>query len=73
MSNRYDISVLVPTLNEEVTIEKFIISCKDGFKKLKLNGQIIIADSSTDNTPIIAKKMGATVVHVKEKDWAKLI
>ena len=71
MSNRYDISVLVPTLNEEVTIEKFIISCKDGFKKLKLNGQIIIADSSTDNTPIIAKKMGATVVHVKEKGLGK--
>ncbi len=67
MKNNYDISILVPTMNEEITIEKFIHACNKGFKKLNLNGQIIIADSSTDKTPIIAKKMGAYVVDVKEK------
>ncbi len=67
MSKKYDITILVPTMNEEITIEKFIISCKAGFKNLNLNGQIIISDTSVDNTPTIAEKMGATVIKIDKK------
>jgi glycosyltransferase involved in cell wall biosynthesis len=65
--DNFDITVLVPTLNEEITISKFIDSCRIGFKKLNLNGQIIIADSSSDNTSKIAREKNVEVVIVPQK------
>jgi glycosyltransferase involved in cell wall biosynthesis len=67
MTQKIDITILVPTLNEELTIENFIFACKSGIKKLGVNGQIIIADSSSDKTAIKAKKHGVEVVKVNKK------
>ena len=65
--NKFDITVLVPTMNEEITISEFIDSCRAGFKRLNLNGQIIIADSSTDKTTEIAVEKNIEIVNVKDK------
>ena len=65
--NKFDITVLVPTMNEEITISEFIDSCRVGFKRLNLNGQIIIADSSTDKTTEIAVEKNIEIVNVKDK------
>jgi glycosyltransferase involved in cell wall biosynthesis len=62
-----DITVLVPTKNEEITISRFIEWCFEGFENAKLTGEIILMDSSTDQTPKIALQKGAEVVQVSEK------
>ena len=58
------ISVVVPTKNEEVTVSKFIEWCNQGFEKARVTGEIILMDSSTDNTGKIASELGAKVVKV---------
>lgn len=61
-----DISVVVPTLNEELTIGPFITWCNEGFRNANLTGEIIILDSSTDSTPEIGLSMGAKIVKVEK-------
>jgi glycosyltransferase involved in cell wall biosynthesis len=61
-----DISVVIPTMNEEETIGECIEKAKWLFKRMKLSGEIIIADNSTDKTPEIAKKLGARVITPKK-------
>jgi len=58
------ISVVVPTKYEEVTVSKFIEWCNRGFEKAQVTGEIILMDSSTDNTVKIATELGAKVVKV---------
>jgi len=58
------ISIIIPTLNEEEGIAKVLCSIPE---KLKKKSEIIVVDVSTDLTPVIAKKLGAKVVKVKEK------
>lgn len=62
-----DISVVVPTMNEEVTALQFIEWCKEGFRNSGLSGEIVFLDSSTDATAKIAAEHGVTVVHCSEK------
>ena len=56
------ISIVMPTMNEEEGIRECITRAKTALKELQLPGEIIISDSSTDQTPEIASKMGAIVV-----------
>ena len=56
------ISIVMPTMNEEEGIRECISRAKTALKELQLPGEIIISDSSTDQTPEIANKMGAIVV-----------
>lgn len=57
------ISLVIPTYNEESTIEKVITVLKEKLlDKYKLLDEIVVVDSgSTDKTMEIAKKAGATV------------
>ena len=49
-----DVSVVVPALNEEANINKTIEDLLNAFRKLKINGEIIVVnDGSTDITTII--------------------
>ena len=63
--NSIDITILIPTKNEKLTISQFIDWCKEGLSKTGLVGEIIFLDSSTDETPEIAILKGAKVVSVK--------
>jgi glycosyltransferase involved in cell wall biosynthesis len=60
------VSLVIPTLNESKTIGECIKQANEVFKKMGLEGEIIVVDSSSDDTPVIAKSHGATVV-VPEK------
>jgi glycosyltransferase involved in cell wall biosynthesis len=62
-----DISIIVPTMNEEVTARQFINWCREGFSASNIEGEIIFLDSSTDNTPKIARELGVKVVLVSER------
>jgi len=61
------VSIVVPALNEELTIGEFIGWCKEGLEKARVEGEIIIVDSSTDRTPEIAESMGARVLRVPKR------
>jgi glycosyltransferase involved in cell wall biosynthesis len=60
------VSLVIPTLNEAKTIGECIQQANAVFKEMGLEGEIIVVDSSSDETPAIAKALGATVV-VPEK------
>jgi len=62
-----EISILVPALNEEITIGEFIDWCLLGLKKAGVSGEIIIVDSSTDDTPNIALSRGARVLRTPKR------
>jgi len=61
-----DVSVVIPTMNEEATIGECIRKAKAVFKEMKLEGEIIVADNSSDNTPAVAKRLGAKVITPKK-------
>lgn len=56
------LSIVVPALNEEVTIAQFVAWCKEGIGELGIPAEILIVDSSTDRTPEIALDAGARVL-----------
>jgi hypothetical protein len=57
-----ELSIVVPALNEQLTIGDFIDWCKEGLAKAKVKGEILIVDSSTDKTAEIAVAKGARVL-----------
>ncbi|MDR3404294.1 MAG: glycosyltransferase family 2 protein [Chthoniobacter sp.] len=59
-----DLSIVIPAMNEEVTIGEFVDWCREGLRTAGVSGQILIVDSSTDRTPEIAVERGAEVLRV---------
>lgn len=61
------ITVLVPAMDEAETIGTFIEWCHEGIADAGLPGEIVIVDSSSDETPRLALAGGARVVHTEPK------
>ena len=61
------VSVVIPSLNEGKVIEGTIKRVFEAFEKLKIYGECIVMDSSTDETPEIAERLGAKVYRVPKK------
>ena len=55
-------TILVPAMDEELTIGTFLEWCREGIANAGCRAEILIVDSSTDRTPEIADSMGAKVV-----------
>jgi len=66
-SGPVELSIVIPALNEEVTIGEFVAWCREGLEKAGVRGQILIIDSSTDRTPEIALAGGAEVLRVPKR------
>lgn len=62
-----ELSVVVPALNEELTISQFIDWCKDGLARAGIVGEILIVDSSSDQTADIALAKGARVLKTPKR------
>src|SRR5204862_5650144 len=45
-----ELSIVIPALNEQLTIEDFVAWCHEGMKKANVRGEILIVDSGTDKT-----------------------
>ena len=60
--DRPEISVVIPALNEELTIADFVDWCHEGFEKAGIVGEVLIIDSGTDRTTEIALAKGARVL-----------
>jgi glycosyltransferase involved in cell wall biosynthesis len=59
-----EVSIVVPCLNEEVTVGEFVDWCFEGLRKAGVSGEVLIIDSSTDRSPQIAAERGARVITV---------
>lgn len=64
-----DISVVIPSLDEEATIADCITKIRQVFADLGTEGEIIVADSSHDQTPEIAASLGAVVVRPEKMGY----
>ena len=69
-----ELTILMPCLNEEETIEVCIKKAKKFLKTNKVIGEILIADNgSSDKSIEIARKNGARVINVKEKGYGSAL
>ena len=57
-----EVSLVVPALNEPITIATFVDWCLEGLKGAGVAGEVVIVDSSNDRTPEIALAHGARVL-----------
>jgi glycosyltransferase involved in cell wall biosynthesis len=57
-----EVSVVIPALNEELTIGDFVDWCREGFARAGVVGEVLIIDSSTDRTSEIALQKGTRVL-----------
>lgn len=74
MGNDIDLSIVIPCLNEEKTIESCIIKAKRAFKELKITGEVIVVDNgSTDRSVEVAKRAGARIVHQNIKGYGSAL
>jgi hypothetical protein len=62
-----DVSIVVPALNEELTIGEFVDWCHEGLRQAGVRGEILIVDSSTDRTAELAEGKGARVLRVPKR------
>lgn len=62
-----EFSIVIPALNEQLTIADFIDWCKQGLADAGMVGEILIVDSSKDNTAEIAVSKGARVLRTPKR------
>ncbi|HEX8490502.1 MAG TPA: glycosyltransferase family 2 protein [Chthoniobacterales bacterium] len=62
-----EVSIVVPSLNEEITAGEFVDWCKEGLERAGVSGQILIVDSSTDKTSEIVLAHGGEVLRTPKR------
>ena len=62
-----EFSLVVPALNEARTIGEFCRWCHEGLAAAGVKGEILIVDSSTDETPELAVASGARVLRTPKR------
>ena len=62
-----ELSLVVPALNEAITVGEFVDWCRQGLQAAGVSGQILIVDSSTDATPDIVLAHGGEVLRVPKR------
>jgi glycosyltransferase involved in cell wall biosynthesis len=74
LSRKKELSIVLPCLNEELTVGVCVAKAVSFLKKNKINGEVIVADNgSTDHSIEIAKKEGARIVHVDQKGYGNAL
>ena len=70
----YEVSVVMPCLNEAKTVGVCIDKALGCLKKMKVKGEVVIADNgSTDGSQDIARSHGARVVPVAQKGYGSAL
>jgi glycosyltransferase involved in cell wall biosynthesis len=62
-----ELSIVIPALDEEVTIGRFVEWCKEGIAAAGITAEILIVDSSRDRTGEIAVAHGARVLKTPKR------
>jgi len=68
--NPYELTILMPCLNEAETLETCVCKAQSYLEKSKICGEVVIADNgSTDGSREIASRLGARVVPVETRGY----
>jgi glycosyltransferase involved in cell wall biosynthesis len=62
-----ELSIVIPALNEELTMAAFVSWCHEGMRKAGVRGEILIVDSGTDRAAEIALENGARVLKTPKR------
>src|SRR6266446_4069570 len=62
-----ELSIVVPALNEEITVGEFVEWCREGLERAGVVGQVLIVDSSTDDTARIVLEHGGEVLRTPRR------
>jgi len=62
-----EFSIVIPALDEEITIGQFVDWCMIGIKAAGIQGEVLIVDSSSDRTAEIAVARGARVLKTPKR------
>ena len=62
-----ELSIVIPALNEELTMAEFIAWCHEGLRKAGIVGEILIVDSGSDRTTELALAGGARVLKTPKR------
>ncbi len=62
-----ELSIVIPALNEELTIDDFVAWCHEGMRKAGVTGEILIVDSGKDRTSERALAAGARVLKTPKR------
>jgi glycosyltransferase involved in cell wall biosynthesis len=62
-----EVSIVIPALNEESTVEQFVAWCREGLEAAGIAGEILIVDSGTDTTADLAVEAGARVLKTPKR------
>jgi len=74
MPDAIDLTIVMPCLNEAETLRACIEKARLGIERSSVRGEILVADNgSKDDSVHIAEKLGARVVHVKEKGYGNAL
>ncbi len=74
MKQDIELSIVLPCLNEELTVGICVAKAVNFLKKNKIKGEVIVADNgSTDKSKQIAKKAGARIVTVEQKGYGSAL
>lgn len=57
-----ELSIILPCRNEEKALEWCILKIREVLKHHGIDGEIIVSDSSTDRSPVIAERLGIILV-----------
>jgi glycosyltransferase involved in cell wall biosynthesis len=65
-----EVSVVMPCLNEEITVGTCVRKAVETLKRLGVSGEVVVSDNgSTDNSVKVAESLGARVVHQPLKGY----
>jgi hypothetical protein len=74
MPEPIELTIVMPCLNEAETLASCIQKARVGLERAGVRGEILVADNgSTDGSIAIAEKLGARVVHVREKGYGSAL
>ena len=74
MPEPIELTILMPCLNEAETLASCIQKARAGLELAGVRGEVLVADNgSTDGSVAIAEKLGARVVHVREKGYGSAL
>jgi glycosyltransferase involved in cell wall biosynthesis len=62
-----ELSIVIPALNEQLTITEFVAWCQEGMQAARVRGEILIVDSSSDATAQLALEAGARVLRTPKR------
>jgi glycosyltransferase involved in cell wall biosynthesis len=69
-----EVSVIMPCLNEADTLASCIEKAQRALRDHRIVGEVIVADNgSTDGSQAIAERLGARLVHVRERGYGSAL